>query len=107
MKRVVESSDEQSREHLHASLGLLAVDTSQVEFLCKRLLSAAPGEFPVLRNALIAHRSTLKPVLWSVLEQANLDDARLLPSAGALAGYDPDDPRWEKEASKVAQRLCR
>ena len=98
-------TEDQSREHLHASLALLAVDASQVDYLYKRLLSAAPAEFPVLRDALKTHRATLKPRLWTVLERAKPGDASLLPSASALASYDPDDARWEEAGGKVAQAL--
>ena len=42
---VVQSTDGQSREHLHASLALLAGDPSQVDYLSQRLLSASPAEF--------------------------------------------------------------
>ena len=83
-------------EHLHASLALLPVDASQVDYLFNRLLTATPGELPVLRDALKPHRSTLTPKLWTVLESAKPGDASLLPSASALASYDPDDARWER-----------
>ena len=103
--RVVETTDDESREHLHASLALLAVDPSQVDYLYERLLSAAPSEFPVLRDALKTHQSTLSSRLWLVLERATPADASLLPSASALASYDPDNPRWAAVESKVAQAL--
>ena len=78
---------------------------SQVDYLFKRLLSATPSELPVLRDALKTHRSTLTPKLWTVLESAKPGDASLLPSASALASYDPDDARWEAVGGKVAQAL--
>jgi formylglycine-generating enzyme required for sulfatase activity/tetratricopeptide (TPR) repeat protein len=93
------------RQKLHASLALLPVDASQVDYLFDRLLSATPGELPVLRDALKPHRSTLIPKLWTVLGSAKPGDARLLPSASALASYSPDDGRWEAECGKVAQAL--
>ncbi len=40
-----------------------------------RLLEATPSELPVLRDALKAHRSTLTPKLWTVLESAKPGDA--------------------------------
>ena len=86
---LAQSSDESSREHLHASLALLPVDASQVDYLFKRLLDATPSELPVLRDALKPHRSTLTPKLWTVLESAKPGDPSLLASAGALASYDP------------------
>ena len=102
---LVQSTDDQSREHLHASLALLPVDASQVDYLFNRLLKATPSELPVLRDALKPHRSTLTPKLWTVLESAKPGDASLLPAASALASYDPDDARWEAVGGKVAQAL--
>ena len=93
------------REHLHASLALLPVDASQVDYLFNRLLTATPSELPVLRDALKPHRSTLTPKLWTVLESAKPGDASLLPAASALASYDPDDAKWEAVGGKVAQAL--
>ena len=81
----LQSTDDQGRAHLHASLALLPVDPSQVDYLFNRLLSATPGELPVLRDALKTHQSTLAPKLWTVLESAKPGDASLLPSASALA----------------------
>src|SRR5262249_24583052 len=103
--RAIETNDDASREHLHASLALLPVDAAQVDYLYKRLLSATPGEFRVLREALRPHRSGLNPRLWTALERANPGDAGLHPSAGALASYDPDSARWEAVGDKVAQSL--
>ena len=103
--RAVQSTDDRSREHLHASLALLPVDATQVDYLFNRLLTATPSELPVLRDALKAHRSTLTPKLWTVLESAKPGDASLLPAASALASYDPDDARWEAVGGKVAQAL--
>ena len=40
-----------------------------------------------------------------MLESAKPGDATLLPAASALASYDPDNPKWEAEADKVAQTL--
>ena len=45
-----------SRQKLHASLALLPVDASQVDYLFNRLLKATPSELPVLRDALKTHR---------------------------------------------------
>ena len=102
--RAAQGTDAQSREHLHASLALLPVDPSQVDYLFNRLLSATENELPVLRDALKNHQSTLTPKLWTVLESAK-PDAGLLPAASALASYDPDNARWESAGGKVAQAL--
>jgi formylglycine-generating enzyme required for sulfatase activity/tetratricopeptide (TPR) repeat protein len=104
--RVVRSTGDRGREHLHASLALLPVDATQVDYLFQRLLSATPGELPVLRDALKTHRTTLIPKLWAVLESANPGDAHLLPSASALASYDPDNARWGAVGGKLAHALA-
>ena len=105
LRRMIRESRKDSKEHLHASLALLPVDASQVDYLSERLLSAKPSEALVLRDALKIHQSSLTPKLWSVLESAKPGDASLLPTASALASYDPDDARWEAVGGKVAQAL--
>jgi formylglycine-generating enzyme required for sulfatase activity len=103
--RVARSTDDQSREHLHASLALLPVDVTQVDYLYNRLLGANPSELPVLRDALKPHRSTLTPKLWTTLDSAKPGDAGLLPAASALASYAPDEGTWEVVGDKVARAL--
>jgi formylglycine-generating enzyme required for sulfatase activity/tetratricopeptide (TPR) repeat protein len=102
---MLHDSDDQSRDRLHASLALLEVDPSQVDFLFQRLLSAAPTELPVLRQALRPHRSQLMPKLWPELDAAAPGDDHLLRSAGALALYDPENPHWADLGGKVARAL--
>ncbi len=104
--RAVQSTDDK-REHLHASLALLPVDASQVDYLFNRLLKATPSELPVLRDALKTHQSTLTPKLWKVLDSAQSGDMSLLPVASALADYDSTSQRWESVGGKVAQALIR
>jgi hypothetical protein len=101
--RALQSTDD--REHLHASLALLPVDPSQVDYLFNRLIKSTPSELSVLRDALKTHRSSLTPKLWNVLESANPGDLSLLPAASALADYDSTSPRWESVGGKVAQAL--
>ena len=81
---------EDSRQKLHASLALLPVDPSQVDYLYNRLLDATPSELAGAAGALKNHQSTLTPKLWTVLESAKPGDVSLLPAASALASYDPD-----------------
>ena len=103
LERALQSTDD--REHLHASLALLPVDAKQADYLFTRLLSAAPSEIPVLRDALKPHRTTLTAKLWTTLESAKPGDASLLPSASALASYDPENASWEAVVGKVSQEL--
>ena len=101
--RSVQSNDD--REHLHASLALLPVDATQVDYLYDRLKKATPNELTVLRDALKIHRSTLTPMLWTVLESAKPGDASLLPSASGLAIYDPFSAKWNSVIAMVAHAL--
>jgi hypothetical protein len=103
--RVVQSADPQGRERLHASLALLPVDATQVDYLFDRLSKAAPGELPVLCDALKPHRATLTARLWTLLESAKPGDASLLPCASALASYNLESTKWEAASGKVAQAL--
>ena len=57
-KTIGEAADTSSRK-LHASLALLPVDPSQVDYIYSRLLNATPGELPILREALGPHQSQL------------------------------------------------
>ncbi len=101
----VEKRPDDSRQKLHASLALLPVDASQVDYLFNRLKKATPSELPMLRDALNAHRSTLIPKLWSIVERAEPGDPSLLPAAIALADYDATSERWESSGGKLVQAL--
>ena len=105
LRQVVERSSERSSERLHAGLALLPVDDGQVEYLFQRLQEASADELPVLRDALEPHQTGLTPKLWSVLDSAKPGDPSLLPAASSLALYNPQNPRWNEVAAKVAQGL--
>jgi serine/threonine protein kinase/formylglycine-generating enzyme required for sulfatase activity/tetratricopeptide (TPR) repeat protein len=104
LRRISEREPDTSRRALHARLALLQVDPSQVDYLYRRLLVASPTALSVLREALGSHRSALTPKLWAVLERARADEP-LLPAAGALALYAPQDPRWARSGGKVSEAL--
>jgi len=107
LRSELEERLDDSRQKLHASLALLPVDATQVDYLFNRLIKIkdSPSELRVLRDALQTHRSTLTPKLWTVLETAKPGDAGLLPAASALASYDPDNARWESAGGKVSRAL--
>ena len=107
LRSELEKSSDDSPQKLHASLALLPVDATQVDYLFNRLIKIkeTPSELRVLRDALQTHRSTLTPKLWTVLESAKPGDAGLLPAASALASYDPDNAKWQAVGGKVAQAL--
>ena len=93
------------RKKLNASLALLPVDATQVDYLFTRLIRATSSELPVLRDALSAHQSAVTQKLWTVLESAKPGDATVLPCASTLAMYEPANTKWEGVCSKVAQAL--
>ncbi len=107
LRRVLRETDPSQREHLHASMALLADDPAQIDYLTDRLLAAAPTDLPVLRALLQPHQSRLAARLWSVLETAKPGEPALLPAASALALYAPDDPRWTRHADQIAEPLVR
>jgi serine/threonine protein kinase/formylglycine-generating enzyme required for sulfatase activity/tetratricopeptide (TPR) repeat protein len=105
LRTELEKAPKGSRRELHASLALLPVDSTQVDYLFDRLVNDEDGELPVVRDALQTHRAALIPKLWTILERAKPGDARLLPAASALASYAPDDSKWEAAGDKVARAL--
>ena len=105
LRSELEKRPNDSRQKLNASLALLPVDATQVDYLFNRLLTSRTSELPVLRESLKTHRTTLTPKLWTILESAQPDDASLLPAASALASYDPKNAKWEVVVGKVAQAL--
>lgn len=98
--------DKGRRKQLHASLALLPVDLSQVEYLYGRLLDAEPHEVPVIRDALAAHKEPLVGRLWAVVEAPEKGkESQRLRAAAVLAMYDPASERWAKHSSLVANDL--
>jgi formylglycine-generating enzyme required for sulfatase activity/tRNA A-37 threonylcarbamoyl transferase component Bud32 len=97
-------ADDDSRHKLHTSLALLAVDRTQVDYLCDRLLAAEPHEVPVLRDALAPHRKLVIERLWTALQQPASGLERLRAGC-ALARYDADGRRWDACAAALADEL--
>jgi formylglycine-generating enzyme required for sulfatase activity len=98
--------DKDRRKLLHTSLALLAVDTSQVEYLYTRLLDAEPGDVPVIRDALEGHKEQLVDKLWAVVEASEKDkESQRLRAATALAKYDPQSEKWTKAQEAVVNDL--
>lgn len=94
------------QKQLHASLALLPVDSSQVDYLVDRLLSATPPEVPVIREALMPHQAALCKKLWAVVEQPPKDkESQRLRAASALAQYDPNSAKWAQTSGLVVQDL--
>jgi formylglycine-generating enzyme required for sulfatase activity len=107
LRRIVGEWPDDSKEKLHASLALLPSDDAQIEYLYKRLLAAGPAEMPVIRDGLARRRDSLTRRLWDQLRAARPNDDRVLPVAGALASYDPDNPGWLEVGDKIAAAMSR
>jgi serine/threonine protein kinase/formylglycine-generating enzyme required for sulfatase activity/tetratricopeptide (TPR) repeat protein len=105
LRQAAERSPERGAERLQASLALLPVDDTQVDYLYRRLLDADADQLPVLREALKPHRASLSHRLWQVVAASEPGDPRLLPSASALASYDPENTKWQSASGKLAQAL--
>jgi serine/threonine protein kinase/formylglycine-generating enzyme required for sulfatase activity len=99
-------ANQEPRKQLHASLALLPVNPTQVEYLYNRLLDAEPHEVSVIRDALRLHKGELLDKLWTTVEQpAKGQEQRRLRAAAALASYDPDSQQWAKVQGQVANDL--
>jgi formylglycine-generating enzyme required for sulfatase activity/tetratricopeptide (TPR) repeat protein len=105
LRRLIRDDWVQPKPKLHASIALLPVDGSQVDYLKGRLLDPDPGQLLVLRKILKPHAESIIPMLWEVVESAQPGDFTPLSAAGALAVYDPESPRWTGACRMVAERL--
>jgi serine/threonine protein kinase/formylglycine-generating enzyme required for sulfatase activity len=99
-----------SRQKLHASLALVPVDDGQVEYLYRSLLTAGPGELPVIRDALGQHKDRLVGRLWDVLRDVRAEPDQRFAAACALATYAPAGggggrQGWAGVSPFVADRL--
>jgi eukaryotic-like serine/threonine-protein kinase len=95
-----------SRRQLRASLGLLPVDSGQVDYLYGRLLDSDPPELGVMVRGLSDHKGELIERLWAVVEQPEkAHEGRRLRAAAALAAYDPESQRWDGAAGPVVEQL--
>ncbi len=96
-----------SKERLHASLALLPDDANQVTYLIGRIGTASPEELLVLRSALEKHREEVAAQLWGSFDGDPQDTTRAVRfrAACVLAGYDPENPRWNQVAPAVARHL--
>jgi len=96
-KQAQEENDAQKQ--LNLSLALLPVDPSHVDYLLGRLLTAAPHEIMVIRDALAPHKEAVLNRLWTEVEKGGRRPR--LCAAAALASYDPESGRWSKAGEMV------
>jgi serine/threonine protein kinase/formylglycine-generating enzyme required for sulfatase activity len=111
LRRQVREAPEDSKEHLNASLALVPVDATQVDYLYGRLLDAEPKDVAVIRDFLQPYKGHLVETLWAVVEHPPTGhEGRPLRAACALAGYDVTDDdanrqRWQAVSPVIADRL--
>ncbi len=87
-------------------LALLPSDSSHATELCDVMLRADPGEFEVIRDALVETQERHVDKLWKVLgSQAATKHSERLRAAAALAKYAPHDPRWNEMNTVVVSDL--
>lgn len=98
-------TESDSRKQLHASLGLLPVDSGQVGYLFKRLLKSEPQELVVIRDALFDHQADLTERLWTLLENTRNDQDQRIRAACTLSVFAPEDARWKQVSGDVAEML--
>lgn len=96
------NSDPKTR--LHASLALLPTDSSQLDYLKGRLLTAKPDQVQTIVELLEPHRLELVGDLWAVA-QSDLPEG-LLQAASALAVYDGENgEQWSGISGRVVDAL--
>lgn len=95
-----------TQKQLHASLALLPVDSTQIDYLYGRLLDAVPLEVPVIRKALLPYQEGLRDKLWAVVEHPPKGrESQRLRAAAALALFDSESDRWKQASGLVAHDL--
>jgi formylglycine-generating enzyme required for sulfatase activity len=116
---VVATNEQDQAKQLRASLALLPSDSTQTEYLYRRLLEADPEELRVIRNALKEYEQTIvvlptkkdQPIdpirkqVEKVLVFPNEDPDRRLRAACALADQSPTDMGWEAVAPAIVDQL--
>ncbi len=75
LARLARENADDTKAHLNASLALLPVDGSQLDYLYGRLIKADPAESRVIRNALERFYPSLAATLWALLEDPKADPA--------------------------------
>ncbi len=106
LRQAWEKAKPDSPEKLQASLALLPVDSSQIEYLYSRLLSAEPVEIPVIQDALAPYEGAFAEKLWALVERPPQGkENERLAAASALAAFDRDSPRWADAAAALSNQL--
>ena len=105
LKVQFDQAKEGSGQRLNMALALLSVDESKLNYLRGQLLVVTPIQFPVVRDALIPHKTAIRAPLWNVALDSKRETQQRFQAACALATYDPEDPRWAKVQNLIADDL--
>jgi formylglycine-generating enzyme required for sulfatase activity len=105
--RLVQASKDDSKVRLHASLALVPVDPSQIDYLAKRVLTASPTELPVIWIILTGHHFAPVKRFWDVLDDPKADPDQRFRAACVLANSDAEgtEKRWDAVVPFVTDRL--
>ena len=104
LQAVVTSAAPTSKQRLHASLALLPGDLSQRPWLERRVLTLAPHEVIVVRDAL---GESAADFFRQAAEGDRLSAEERFRAAAALAGLAPSDARWDRMSRFVAETLTK
>ncbi|XZE52167.1 bifunctional serine/threonine-protein kinase/formylglycine-generating enzyme family protein [Planctomycetaceae bacterium SH139] len=105
LRQALDQHDLESDERLKLSLGLLASDPGQVDYLLQRLLTAEARQVPLLVDQLTPYAEQILPQLWIAAEK--LEPKSLLQVASALAAYDPSNEDWQSISAQTADQVVR
>ena len=106
------SDDERARaegdaeRQLKWRLALLRWDPAQANAVYEALLHARAQDFAVLRAELAPYKQEFSERLWTTLADTNADADQRFRAACALAGYEPDDPRWAQQGPFIVNKLA-
>jgi len=93
----------------NAALALLADEPAQADYLVDRIVEkdVHPQEISVIRRALRLHGQSgrLVPHLWRIVDAREKSSSPNLGAAGALAFFNPEDPRWAELGGPIASEL--
>jgi serine/threonine protein kinase/formylglycine-generating enzyme required for sulfatase activity len=105
LREIRERSDQSEEHRTRASLGLLAVDAGQMDYLRQRLLVVEPAEMILLRDSLLPYREQLKDMLWAAARDEKADPEHRFRAVVVLAAYDPTNERWSQVGDRIVNRF--
>jgi serine/threonine protein kinase/formylglycine-generating enzyme required for sulfatase activity len=95
-----DASRDGHRRQLHARLGLVPVDDTQVEPLLESLLTEEPTYLATICDLLEPYADRIVERLWSVLRDTAADASRRYRAGLALATYATDSDKWTDADAK-------